>query len=145
MEDCDYDKFATYYDIVESSRTNEKINPLLLRILRKYKAKKILDMTCGTGLQAIFLHRHGLDVVTSDYSKNMLAIAKKIYTYTSLVSIFSLIRSTIFLSKTLLISNRHTPFSFFFKLCLSFTIIILSPGIFNSFAQYLLVFDKALA
>lgn len=48
----------------------------LVPLLRKYNVKSVLDCACGTGLQAIGLKKAGFDVVGSDLSKEMLAVAK---------------------------------------------------------------------
>lgn len=53
-------------------RQMEELVPLLM----KYNVKSVLDCACGTGLQAIGLKKAGFDVVGSDLSKEMLAVAK---------------------------------------------------------------------
>lgn len=46
-------------------------------ILEKYNVKTILDCSCGTGLQAIGLARHGYFVDGGDISQNMIEQARK--------------------------------------------------------------------
>src|SRR3989338_6818460 len=47
------------------------------RILRKYKAKKILEIGCGTGNLARFFLKNGYDYTGLDFSKEMLKIAEE--------------------------------------------------------------------
>lgn len=79
MKQYNYDKFAEHYDVLELKASNyyEKINDFLDKIFKKHKVKTVLDMTCGTGAQAIGLARRGYKVTASDISKGMLRIAKK--------------------------------------------------------------------
>ena len=70
-----YNKEAGHYD-----KFNEKnsalINQTIEKILKKYKAKTVLDLTCGTGSQVFWLAKCGYDVVGSDINSKMLMIAK---------------------------------------------------------------------
>ena len=52
----------------------EKINNFLNKIFKKNKVKKVLDMTCGTGVQALYLANRRYNVTASDISKEMLKI-----------------------------------------------------------------------
>tara|TARA_Y100000034_G_scaffold120563_1_gene163622 strand:+ start:545 stop:1291 length:747 start_codon:yes stop_codon:yes gene_type:complete len=79
MKDYDYDRLAGFYDDLEFSKDNSKINKLLDEFFKKNKVKSVLDITCGTGAQVIFLDKKGYDVVASDLSEGMLDIAKKKY------------------------------------------------------------------
>ncbi|MAG28256.1 hypothetical protein CMI47_22255 [Candidatus Pacearchaeota archaeon] len=76
MKDYNYSRLAKYYDILENVESIESFNPVLLKILRKHNVKSILDMTCGTGVQAGFLHKKGLKVKASDYNAQMIKIAR---------------------------------------------------------------------
>jgi len=77
IKEYDYDKFAKYYDVFDGLSANNENNDFLYNILKKYKIKTVSDMTCGTGLQSLFLHKKGFKVYASDYSKGMIAIANK--------------------------------------------------------------------
>jgi len=70
-----YNQEAEHYDTFneENSRI---INKTLEKILKKYKVKTVLDLTCGTGSQVFWLKRQGFNVVGSDINANMLKIAK---------------------------------------------------------------------
>lgn len=70
-----YDFQAAEYDIV-SEENAYVINATIESILKKYKAKKILDVSCGTGAQVFWLIERGFDVVGTDISQKMLNVAK---------------------------------------------------------------------
>jgi len=77
MKQYDYNKLAKYYDVFEADAeiSYSKSNLFINSILKKYKVKTLLDFTCGTGAQAIYLSKH-YDVVANDLSRDMLKIAK---------------------------------------------------------------------
>jgi len=79
MKQYDYNKQAKYYDSIElgSEETYEKLNDFLSRIFREKKVKTVLDITCGTGAQAIGLKKRGFKVTASDINLGMLKIARK--------------------------------------------------------------------
>ena len=80
MKKYDYDKIAGYYDILEGNFQDiEKFNKAIDKIFKEHKVKSVLDFTCGTGNQAIYLHKKGYNITASDISKEMLHIAKKKY------------------------------------------------------------------
>ena len=68
-----YNRQAEHYD-----RFNEKnsriINQTLESILKKYKVKTVLDLTCGTGSQVFWLAKRGYEVIGCDINANMLKI-----------------------------------------------------------------------
>lgn len=64
----DYDAF---------NEENSKItNQTIEKILKKYKVKTVLDLTCGTGSQVFWLKKSGYEVVGSDINANMLKVAR---------------------------------------------------------------------
>jgi ubiquinone/menaquinone biosynthesis C-methylase UbiE len=79
MNDYNYDKIsvAENYDVLELAGNITALNKKLDRILKRFKAKTVWDATCGTGAQSIYLHKKGYKVTASDYSKEMLALARK--------------------------------------------------------------------
>ncbi|MDD5192265.1 MAG: class I SAM-dependent methyltransferase [Candidatus Nanoarchaeia archaeon] len=79
MKDYNYATQAEYYDIVEGNTNVKDFNNILNKLLKKYNIKSVLDITCGTGAQAIFLDKEGYKVTASDFSKEMIAIAQKKY------------------------------------------------------------------
>lgn len=79
MKDYDYSTQAKYYDILEENPSVEYFNEVLADLLKKYKVKKVLDLTCGTGAQAIYLHKKGYSVTASDFNKEMIGVAQNKY------------------------------------------------------------------
>jgi ubiquinone/menaquinone biosynthesis C-methylase UbiE len=78
MKDFNYTKkVAENYDAIETLGYAKAINDNLNITLKRLGAKRVWDITCGTGLQAIYLHKKGYKVTASDYSKEMLAVAKR--------------------------------------------------------------------
>lgn len=71
-----YNKEAEHYDAF-NEKNSEQINRLLEQILKKYKVKTVLDLTCGTGSQVFWLINRGFEVVGSDINTNMLKVAKR--------------------------------------------------------------------
>jgi ubiquinone/menaquinone biosynthesis C-methylase UbiE len=60
-------------DSVNSRTTNTTVE----NILKKYRVKTVLDLTCGTGSQVFWLAKRGYKVTGSDISIGMLKIAKR--------------------------------------------------------------------
>ncbi len=79
MKDYNYATQAEYYDILEGNTSVKNFNSILDKLLKKNNVKSILDMTCGTGAQAIYLDEQRYNVTASDFSKEMIAIAQKKY------------------------------------------------------------------
>lgn len=71
----EYKKLSKYFDALGSSSPNS-VNQSIEKILKKYKVKTVLDLTCGTGSQVLWLAKHGYKVTGSDFSPNLLKIAK---------------------------------------------------------------------
>jgi ubiquinone/menaquinone biosynthesis C-methylase UbiE len=71
-----YDNQAQFYDVL-NEQNSKHINQLLAKILRKYKVKTVLDLTCGTGSQVFWLNDQGFEVTGADINAKMLTIAKK--------------------------------------------------------------------
>lgn len=70
-----YDKAAKHYDAF-NEENSKVINHTIERILKQYRVKTVLDLTCGTGSQVFWLTNHGYEVVGSDINLPMLRIAK---------------------------------------------------------------------
>jgi cyclopropane fatty-acyl-phospholipid synthase-like methyltransferase len=78
IKQFDYDLFAEYYpELEENPKEDNKKNVFLNSIFKKYKVKTVFDVSCGTGLQTIYLTKKGYTVKASDLSKEMLKIARK--------------------------------------------------------------------
>lgn len=70
-----YNKAAKNYDAFNEEHS-QVINKVIENILRKYKVKTVLDLTCGTGSQAFYLLKRKYKVVGVDINSNMLKVAK---------------------------------------------------------------------
>ncbi len=77
-----YDNDAPNYDAF-NEQASAKINALIEQILHKNQVQTVLDMTCGTGSQVFWLTARGFEVVGSDISTSMLAIAHRKAQHTS--------------------------------------------------------------
>lgn len=70
----EYSSLSLYYDLL-SQGNDERAHLSLEKILRENKARTVLDLTCGTGAQALWLASKGFQVVGSDQSHELLKIA----------------------------------------------------------------------
>jgi methylase of polypeptide subunit release factors len=61
----------------EIFRIPHKDLPRFVKLLRKIKAKRILDLGCGTGRHVIALAKKGFEVYGVDISKKALNLAKE--------------------------------------------------------------------
>jgi len=78
LKQYNYSEFAEYYDVIElKGDDGSSTNNFLDKIFKKYKIKTVIDMTCGTGIQAIGLSKKGYKITASDINKEMLDIAIK--------------------------------------------------------------------
>ncbi len=71
----EYNKLHFLFDAVGSASKNST-NRIIGKILKQYGVKTVLDLTCGTGSQIIWLTKHGFHVTGSDYSPKLLAKAR---------------------------------------------------------------------
>lgn len=71
-----YNKEAEFYDSF-NEQGSALMNQFIEKILRKYKVKSVLDLSCGTGSQVFHLVKQGFDAIGSDISAKMLKIAKE--------------------------------------------------------------------
>ncbi len=77
MKPYDYDLLAKYYDLLELDEHKDIYNKLLVKNFKQHHVKTVLDITCGTGMQSIYLNNAGYKVTASDLSSGMIAIARK--------------------------------------------------------------------
>lgn len=71
-----YDQQAKHYDEFNEA-LSAKINKLIVKILHEHKVKSVLDLTCGTGSQVLWLAKCNFEVVGVDINSKMLALAKR--------------------------------------------------------------------
>jgi SAM-dependent methyltransferase len=72
----EYGKLSEYYDALSQGDENAK-NHTIEKILRKYKVGTVLDLTCGTGSQVLWLSKRGYKVTGADVSPALSKIARE--------------------------------------------------------------------
>lgn len=73
-----YNEDGEFEELFHKDTSNEiTTNRTIEKILKKYKVKTVLDLTCGTGSQVFWLLKRGYQVSGSDISPGMLKIAKR--------------------------------------------------------------------
>lgn len=79
---ADFDQAAESYDAkftlsligaLQRNAVYEQLNTLL----QKYSPNKILEINCGTGEDALWLEKKGFEVVATDISEKMIALAQE--------------------------------------------------------------------
>lgn len=73
----EYMKLPEFFDAHNIGDDTELKNSVIEKLLKKYNTKTVLDLTCGTGSQVLFLAKHGYEVIGSDFSPDLLKIARK--------------------------------------------------------------------
>lgn len=72
----DYDSLAQWYDPLLSPFL-DSMRHELTRLLAGLHARQVVDLCCGTGRQAVFLHEAGMEVTGVDLSGPMLEVARR--------------------------------------------------------------------
>lgn len=72
----EYQQYPEYFDIPSNACYADEKNKAIEKILKKYKSKCVLDMACGTGSQVFYLINLGYKVIGSDFSPELLRIAR---------------------------------------------------------------------
>lgn len=72
----EYQLLPEYFDVLSHDNNSDKKNAVIEAILRKYKVKTVLDLTCGTGCQVFWLAKLGYEVTGSDFSLPLVKIAR---------------------------------------------------------------------
>lgn len=73
----EYKKLPQYFDAHNIGSDTEAKNLVVEKLLKKYRVKTVLDLTCGTGSQVFFLARRGYKIIGADFSPGLLEIARK--------------------------------------------------------------------
>lgn len=72
-------KHAAYYDIFYQDKPYAQEAAFVHARLQKYsqgECKRLLELACGTGSHALEFEKLGYDVVATDYSEDLLAVAR---------------------------------------------------------------------
>lgn len=73
----EYKKLPEFFDAHNIGDDTELKNSVVEKLLKKHGTKTVFDLTCGTGSQVLFLAKRGYEVVGSDFSPELLKIARK--------------------------------------------------------------------
>jgi len=73
----EYRKRPEYFDAHNIGDDTDAKNAVIEGLLKKYKAKTVLDLTCGTGSQVFFLAKRAYKCTGADFSPDLLKIARK--------------------------------------------------------------------
>jgi len=74
---AEYQQIPEYFDKHNIFDDTDIKNAAIEKLLKKQDAKNILDMTCGTGSQVFYLANKGYKVTGSDFSPELLNIARR--------------------------------------------------------------------
>ena len=72
----EYQKLPEYFDAHNIGDDTNAKNDVIEKLLKKHKVKTVLDLTCGTGSQVFFLAKRNYEVVGTDFSPDLLKIAR---------------------------------------------------------------------
>ncbi|MBL0320371.1 MAG: class I SAM-dependent methyltransferase [Alphaproteobacteria bacterium] len=72
----DYNQLHHYFDKMGSDNDDAK-NKVIETLLRQHKVETVLDLTCGTGSQVLWLAKHGFNVTGADFSPALLETASE--------------------------------------------------------------------
>ncbi len=82
MKEFNYDFLAEHYDALDLDAETwgeyyEEHNSYIDNLFKVAGVKTVLDLTCGTGLQSVYLAQRGYLIKANDSSKEMLKVARK--------------------------------------------------------------------
>lgn len=72
-----YQEYPQYFDSPSHANYAHKKNQAVEKLLHSRKTKYVLDITCGTGSQVLYLAALGYSVTGSDFSPELVKIAKR--------------------------------------------------------------------
>ena len=73
----EYKKFPECFDAHNITSDTDEKNEILHKLLKEHTVETILDLTCGTGSQVLYLAKKGYKVAGSDFSPKLVEIAKQ--------------------------------------------------------------------
>lgn len=72
----EYQQYPEFFDAMNVNDGTERKNEVIANILRSHGVRTVLDVTCGTGSQPFYLQKQGFTCVGSDFSPELLIIAR---------------------------------------------------------------------
>ncbi len=72
----EYKKLPEYFDAHNTSDGTDAKNGVIEGLLKKHNVHTVLDLTCGTGSQVFFLDARGYQCTGSDFSPDLIKMAK---------------------------------------------------------------------
>ncbi|QDQ39375.1 class I SAM-dependent methyltransferase [Legionella geestiana] len=72
----EYQQLPQFFDAHNINDGTERKNALIEKLLKEQGTKTILDMTCGTGSQVLYLAQHGYKITGSDLSPALIDSAR---------------------------------------------------------------------
>ncbi len=75
----DFGALARYYDLFErkNAALYDSLNGFTTELFHRHEVRNVVNVSCGTGAQAIPLARGGFNVVACDLDPSLLAIARE--------------------------------------------------------------------
>ena len=73
----EYQQLPEYFDIHNINDDTDTKNSIIEKLLKKYYADTVLDLTCGTGSQVFYLVERGYQVVGADFSPALIKQAQE--------------------------------------------------------------------
>jgi 2-polyprenyl-3-methyl-5-hydroxy-6-metoxy-1,4-benzoquinol methylase len=73
----EYKAQPEYFDAWNIGDDTDTKNAVIEKLLAAHKVKTVLDLTCGTGSQVLFLHQRGYKVTGADFSPALIEIARE--------------------------------------------------------------------
>lgn len=72
----EYQKNPEFFDAINITKNTDKLNSTIENILNYSKVETVLDLSCGTGSQVLFLAKHGYQCTGADFSPDLLEQAR---------------------------------------------------------------------
>lgn len=72
----EYQQLPQFFDAHNINEETETKNTLIEKLLKEHGVKTVLDMTCGTGSQVLFLAQRGYEISGSDLCPDLIKIAR---------------------------------------------------------------------
>jgi ubiquinone/menaquinone biosynthesis C-methylase UbiE len=73
----EYQQLPQFFDAHNINEQTENKNALIEKLLKEQGITTVLDMTCGTGSQVLYLAQHGYKITGSDLCSDLIKIAQK--------------------------------------------------------------------